>query len=71
MENTTLNIRVPKELKAGSKEALQMLGLTPSAAIRLFLTHVVNQQAIPFTITTEKYSERSVSNNNITESSDE
>lgn len=49
-ETTTMHIRLDPELKREATEAFRRLGLSPSEAVRMFLTRVVAQQAIPFDI---------------------
>jgi len=50
MSQGQLNIRVPEELKDEAVKTLDKMGLTPSAAVRIFLTQVVNSRSIPFAI---------------------
>ena len=47
---TMVHIRVDKEIKAQAKEALAAMGLSMSDAIRVFLTRVVAEQQLPFTL---------------------
>ncbi|MBI1754766.1 type II toxin-antitoxin system RelB/DinJ family antitoxin [Candidatus Azambacteria bacterium] len=46
--NTTVNVRVEKEIKAKANKALLGLGLDMSTAVKMFLYQVVAEQGIPF-----------------------
>lgn len=48
--DTTLSLRIDSKLKADAERTLDHLGLSMSTAMRLFLTHVVAQQALPFPV---------------------
>jgi len=50
MQQSPMNVRVPDELKKEATAALKDMGLSPSSAIRLFLSQVVKQKRIPFEI---------------------
>lgn len=47
---TTLTVRLDAKLKEEAERTLDTLGLSISSAVRVFLTHVVAQQAMPFPI---------------------
>jgi DNA-damage-inducible protein J len=48
--NTTINIRTSSELKVQANDVLRRMGLDMSTAVNLFLTQIVNRNAIPFEI---------------------
>jgi len=48
--DTTLTVRLDTQLKEEAERTLDSLGLSMSSAIRVFLTHVVAQQALPFPV---------------------
>ena len=48
--DTTLTVRLDTQLKDEAERTLDSLGLSMSSAIRVFLTHVVNQKALPFPV---------------------
>ena len=48
--DTTLTVRLDTQLKDEAERTLDSLGLSMSSAIRVFLTHVVAQQALPFPV---------------------
>jgi DNA-damage-inducible protein J len=50
MIDSVIRARVEPELKSEATKVLKSLGLTPSAAIRIFLKQVVYERAIPFTV---------------------
>lgn len=50
MSDSVIRARVEPELKAEATKVLNSMGLTPSAAIRIFLQQVVTDQALPFTV---------------------
>ncbi|PPQ25798.1 damage-inducible protein [Rhodopila globiformis] len=45
-----LHVRVDEEIKARASAALELMGLSVSEAVRLFLHRVAIEQAIPFAI---------------------
>ncbi|TDP47151.1 DNA-damage-inducible protein J [Zavarzinia compransoris] len=47
MRSSMLHVRVDEETKAKAAETLEAMGLSMSAAIRLFLHRVVVDQALP------------------------
>ncbi len=49
-ENTNFTIRLNKELKEDAEELFNVLGLSLSTAINIFLRQSVREQRIPFTI---------------------
>jgi len=49
--SANINIRTTTELKAQATDVLRRMGLDMSTAVNLFLTQVVNKNAIPFEIT--------------------
>lgn len=49
---TMLRVRVDENIKAQATETLAAMGLTVSDAIRMFLTHVVADQELPFALKT-------------------
>ena len=48
--DTTLTVRLDTQLKEDAERTLDSLGLSMSSAIRVFLTHVVAQKALPFPV---------------------
>lgn len=50
MNDSVIRARVEPELKAEATKVLNGMGLTPSAAIRIFLQQVVADKALPFTV---------------------
>ena len=48
--DTTLTVRLDTQLKEEADRTLDSLGRSMSSAIRVFLTHVVAQQALPFPV---------------------
>jgi len=48
--DTTLTVRLNTQLKEEAERTLDSLGLSMSSAIRVFLTHIVAQQALPFPV---------------------
>ena len=50
MNDSIIRARIEPELKAEAVEILQAMGLTPSAAIRLFFQQVVTDRALPFQV---------------------
>lgn len=47
---TMVHIRVPEDLKDEAAEMLAAMGLTISDAVRLFLTRIAAEKALPFAI---------------------
>lgn len=45
---TTVQVRIEKKLKDQAQKTLASLGLDLSSGVKMFLTQVVNDQAIPF-----------------------
>ena len=51
MANTILlNARIPRDLKAQAEAVLGEMGLNMSDAIRMYLTRIVSERAIPFEV---------------------
>lgn len=50
MPTTMLHIRIDEHLKEAANETLASMGLSLSDAVRVFLTRVVAEQQIPFTL---------------------
>lgn len=50
----TLNIRLDDELKAQSFAVIERFGMTPSQAIKLFLTQIANTDTIPLSFDYKK-----------------
>ena len=50
MIDSVIRARVEPELKNEATKVLQSMGLTPSAAIRIFLQQVVAGKALPFAV---------------------
>ncbi|MEN2977727.1 type II toxin-antitoxin system RelB/DinJ family antitoxin (plasmid) [Tistrella bauzanensis] len=50
---TMLHIRVDEQLKADATETLAGLGLTVSDAVRILLTRVVREKALPASLTAD------------------
>ena len=48
--DTTVTVRLDTQLKDDAERTLDSLGLSMSSAIRVFLTHVVAQKALPFPV---------------------
>ena len=48
--DTTLTVRLDTQLKDDAERTLDSLSLSMSSAIRVFLTHVVAQKALPFPV---------------------
>ena len=48
--STMLHVRVDENIKAQAAETLASMGLTVSDAVRVFLTRVVADKELPFTI---------------------
>lgn len=46
--DSTINIRIENEIKSRAAEVLAASGLTTSAAIRMFLLRIVEDEALPF-----------------------
>jgi DNA-damage-inducible protein J len=51
----TLTISIDDQVKSGFVKFCKNVGLTPTGAINLFATTVVNQQRIPFEITIDPF----------------
>ncbi len=49
--NAVVKARIDAELKAQSENVLRQIGLDMSAAIKVFLTQVVQRQGLPFEVT--------------------
>lgn len=49
--STTVKARIEADLKAQSESVLKQIGLDMSAAIKVFLTQVVQRQGLPFEVT--------------------
>ncbi len=47
---TMIHVRVDEQLKTQATETLATMGMTVSDAVRVFLTRVVAEKQIPFTI---------------------
>ena len=52
--NVLIQFRVDKDLKNEADKLFKELGLDLGTALKLFLKQSVNEQAIPFAITTQK-----------------
>jgi len=50
MTTRMIHIRLDEQLNAEATEALNAMGLSMSAAVRVFLTRVAQEKAIPFEI---------------------
>ncbi len=50
MPDSIIRARIEPELKAEALEIFKGMGLTPSAAIRLFFHNVVAEKALPFPV---------------------
>lgn len=50
MRTTMLHVRIDEEIKSRATEALAEMGLSMSGAVRVFLTRVANEKALPFAI---------------------
>jgi DNA-damage-inducible protein J len=48
--NTTVKARIAADLKAQSEDVLRRMGMDMSGAIKMFLTQVVQRQALPFEV---------------------
>ncbi len=55
---TMVHVRVDENVKAQAAEALASMGLTVSDAIRVFLTRVVADKALPFALKAPNASSR-------------
>lgn len=49
-QTSMLHVRIDDETKLQAQQALKAMGLSVSDAVRIFLTRVVAEQAIPFDI---------------------
>jgi DNA-damage-inducible protein J len=47
---TMVHVRVDEQVKAQATETLAAMGLTVSDAVRVFLTRVVAEKRLPFTL---------------------
>lgn len=68
MATKNINIRIEEDLKKQSEELFDDLGLSLSAAVKIFLKQSVRESGIPFEIKLNKDSEqalREVENNNL------
>ncbi len=68
MATKNINIRIEEDLKKESEELFEELGLSLSAAVKLFLKQSVRESSIPFEIKLNKDSEqafREVKNNDL------
>lgn len=46
--DTTLNVRIEEEIKKKASAILESSGLSTSAAVRMFLLRVIEDEALPF-----------------------
>ncbi|OGZ04834.1 MAG: hypothetical protein A2845_05070 [Candidatus Lloydbacteria bacterium RIFCSPHIGHO2_01_FULL_49_22] len=53
--NTTLQIRIDKKTKELAQKTFSAMGLDMSSGVKLYLTQVVNKQAIPFPVVSADY----------------
>ena len=53
--NTTLQIRIDKKTKDAAQKTFIAMGLDMSSGVKLYLTQVVNRQAIPFPVVSADY----------------
>ncbi len=53
--NTTLQIRIDKKTKEKAQKTFNAMGLDMSSGVKLYLTQVVNTQAIPFPVVSADY----------------
>ena len=53
--NTTLQIRIDKKTKNLAQKTFHAMGLDMSSGVKLYLTQVVNKQAIPFPVVSADY----------------
>ena len=51
MDNTLIQVRINKKLKADATDIYEKLGLDLPTAIRIFLTRSVQEKGIPFNMT--------------------
>ncbi|WP_089604188.1 type II toxin-antitoxin system RelB/DinJ family antitoxin [Acinetobacter piscicola] len=49
-QTSMLHVRIDDETKLQAQQALKAMGLSVSDAVRIFLTRVVAEQAIPFDV---------------------
>ena len=54
MAQTTVNIRMDDKLKAQFGEFCEKVGMTMTTAICMFAKNTVNNQALPFEVTTKR-----------------
>ena len=52
---TMVHVRVDENIKAQATETLNSMGLTVSDAIRVFLTRIVADKALPFALKAPNY----------------
>ena len=50
MSSTMLHVRIDDQVKERATEALSAMGLSVSDAVRVFLTRVAAEQALPFAV---------------------
>ncbi len=62
MKQSPMNVRVPDQLKQEATTILKDMGLSPSSAVRLFLSQVIKQKRIPFEIVSNGEENTSASN---------
>lgn len=53
--NTTLQIRIDKKTKEKAQKTFHGMGLDMSSGVKLYLTQVINQQKIPFSVMSAEY----------------
>lgn len=53
-KDALLQVRISPELKQSAEDAFSSLGLTTSEAVRLFLTKSVQEQRLPFELSSER-----------------
>ena len=62
MTTTNYNIRLDQELKDSAFAVFESYGLTPSQAIKLFLTQVAQTNTVPLSFDYQKPFQKSYSN---------
>ncbi len=50
MATTMLHVRIDEDVKERATDALDAMGLTLSAAVKIFLTRVAAEKALPFAL---------------------
>ncbi len=50
----TLQIRIDEKIKTKAQKILQKMGLDMSSAIKLYLNQIIQEEAIPFSISVKK-----------------